>query len=98
MSSIDTVPFLLGGQLQSSASDRCGDVFNPSTGQVQAKVPFCTKDEIDAAVRAAADALPTWGETPAVDRAHVMFRFREKLQSRFDELAALVTREHGKTL
>jgi malonate-semialdehyde dehydrogenase (acetylating) / methylmalonate-semialdehyde dehydrogenase len=98
MSSLATVPVLIGGQFQSSASDRCGDVFNPSTGKVQAKVPFCTKDEIDAAVQAAADALPAWSETPAVDRARVMFRFREKLQSRFDELAAVVTREHGKTL
>jgi len=98
MSSLATVPVLIGGQFQSSASDRCGDLFNPSTGKVQAKVPFCTTDEIDSAVRAAANALPAWSETPAVDRARVMFGFREKLQSSFEELAALVTREHGKTL
>src|SRR5215813_523754 len=93
-----TIPFLAGGRWEPSASDRRGDVFNPSTGAVQAQVPFCTADEVDRAVRCAADALPAWGEAPAVERARVMFRFRERLQARFDELAALVTREHGKTL
>src|SRR5207248_2611399 len=93
-----TVPFLIGGHWESSASERRGDVFNPSTGGVQAQVPFCTDDEIDRAVRSAAEALPAWSATPAVERARVMFRFRELIQARFEELAALVTREHGKTL
>jgi malonate-semialdehyde dehydrogenase (acetylating) / methylmalonate-semialdehyde dehydrogenase len=96
-SSMD-VPLLIGGRFEKSASDRHGEVFNPSTGRVQAQVPFCTADEIDRAVRSAAEALPAWSETPAVDRARFMFRFREKLQAGFEELAALVTREHGKTL
>src|SRR5438309_1069796 len=69
-----TVPFLVGGRWESSASDRRGDVFNPSTGGVQAQVPYCTADEIDRAVRCAADALPRWSETPAVERARVLFR------------------------
>ena len=98
MSSEVLVPLLIAGRFDASASDRHGDVFNPSTGRVQARVPFCTADEIDRAVRAAAEALPAWSETPAVERARIMFRFREKLQARFEELAALVTREHGKTL
>src|SRR5437764_1401279 len=95
---VDCVPLLIGGRFESSASDRRGDVFNPSTGKVQATVPFCTAEEIDKAAQAAAAALPAWSDTPAVDRARVMFRFREKLQFHFDELAALITREHGKTL
>src|SRR6266852_9675438 len=90
-----TVPLLIGGRFESSASERCGDVFNPSTGRVQAQVPFCTAEEIDRAVRCAAEALPAWSETPAVERARVMFRFREMMQARFEELVALVTREHG---
>src|SRR5215510_1161592 len=93
-----TVPFLVGGRWENSASERRGDVFNPSTGAVQARVPFCTADEIDRTVRCAADALPSWSETPAVERARVMFRFRERMQASFEELAALITREHGKTL
>jgi malonate-semialdehyde dehydrogenase (acetylating)/methylmalonate-semialdehyde dehydrogenase len=98
MPSVELVPLLIGGHFEKSASDRGGEVFNPSTGRVQATVPFCTADEIDRAVQVAAEALPAWSDTPAVDRARVMFRFREKLQTRFEELAALVTREHGKTL
>lgn len=96
--SASVVPLLIGGQFESSTSDRHGQVFNPSTGRVQANVPFCTADEIDRAVRAATEALPAWSETPAVERARFMFRFREKLQARFEELAALITREHGKTI
>ncbi len=46
-----TVPLLIGGRLESSTSDRTGEVFNPSTGRVQAQVPFCTAAEIDRAVR-----------------------------------------------
>jgi malonate-semialdehyde dehydrogenase (acetylating)/methylmalonate-semialdehyde dehydrogenase len=92
------VPCLIGGRVEPSSGDRRGDVFNPSTGRVQAQVPFCTPAEIDRAVRAAHDALPAWSATPAVERAKVMFRFRELLQSRIEELAALVTREHGKTI
>jgi malonate-semialdehyde dehydrogenase (acetylating)/methylmalonate-semialdehyde dehydrogenase len=91
------VPMFIGNKFELSHSDRFGEVFNPSTGRVQARVPLCTVEEIDRAVRVAADALPAWAETPVVERARVMFRFREKLHARFEELAALVTREHGKT-
>src|SRR4030095_1219908 len=93
-----SVPFLIGGRWEASASSPRGDVVNPSTGGVQAPVPFCAAEEIDGTVRAAAEALPAWSDTPAVERARVMFRYRELLQARFGELAALVTREHGKTL
>lgn len=93
-----TVSCLVNGKFETSASDRRGDVFNPSTGAVQATVPYCTVEEIDRAVRTAYEALPAWAETPAVERARVMFRFREKMQTKFEELAAMVTREHGKTI
>lgn len=98
MTSAPQVPLLIGGKLEPSSSNRRGEVFNPSTGRVQAEVPHCTAEEIDRAVRTAFDALPAWSETPAVDRARVLFRFRERIQARFEELAALVTREHGKTI
>src|SRR5256714_7583779 len=94
----NSVPVLIAGRFEPSTSDRRGEVFNPSTGRVQATVPFCTADEINKAVQAAAEALAAWSDTPAVDRARVMFRFREKMQAHFEELAALITREHGKTL
>src|ERR1700722_1933639 len=92
------VPLLIGGRLESSVSDRHGEVFNPSTGRVQEEVPYCTPNEIDRAVRCAAEALPAWSETPAVERARILFGLRERLQTRFEELAALIAREHGKTI
>ena len=95
---ISDVKLLVAGKWTASSADRWGEVFNPSTGQVIARVPFCDEAEVATAIEAAADALPDWKETPVVERARVMFRFREKLQDRFEELAALVTREHGKTI
>ncbi len=92
------VKLLIGGQWKSSTTKRWSEVYNPSRGQVIAKVPLCAADDIDRAVQAAASALPAWAETPVVERARVMFRFRELIAKNFEELAALVTREHGKTL
>ncbi len=95
---VPQVPFLQAGQWQAGQGGRTGEVFNPSTGQVIAKVPLATAAETAAVVESAARALPAWRETPAVERARVMFHFRQLLEAHFDELAALVTREHGKTL
>jgi len=94
----DRVNMLIGGRWEASRSSRSGPVFNPSNGSVIARVPFCTADDVDRAVQAAAAALPAWAETPVVERARVMFRFRERLAAHSEELANLVTREHGKTL
>src|SRR6476659_4814707 len=96
--SIPSVPLFIAGKWRESTSTRTGPVFNPSTGGEIARVPLCNAAEVDDAVKAADAALPAWADTPAVERARVMFRFREKLQARFEELAALVTCEHGKTL
>lgn len=94
----ERVRMLVGGRWETGRSDRLGPVFNPSTGRVLAAVPFCTADEVDRAVTAAAEALPAWAETPVVERARVMFRFRDRIAAHAEDLAALVTREHGKTL
>jgi malonate-semialdehyde dehydrogenase (acetylating)/methylmalonate-semialdehyde dehydrogenase len=95
---IDIVATLVGGKWRPGASQHGGDVFNPSTGSVIARAPFCTKDEVDGAVRAAQAALAAWSETPAIERARFLYHFRESLEAHSEELAALVTREHGKTL
>src|SRR3954471_1513481 len=93
-----TVPMLCNGKWSTSSGTRRSEVFNPSSGQVIATVPLATKSEVDEVVRAAAAALPAWAATPVVERCHVLFRFRDLLTQRFEELARLVTREHGKTL
>jgi malonate-semialdehyde dehydrogenase (acetylating)/methylmalonate-semialdehyde dehydrogenase len=97
-SKTDFVPVLSGGKWTKSRTQRFGDVYNPSTGQVIAQVPLASVDDANDVVEAATDALAAWSETPVVERARLMFRFRNLLENHFDELAALVTREHGKTL
>jgi malonate-semialdehyde dehydrogenase (acetylating) / methylmalonate-semialdehyde dehydrogenase len=91
------VPMLTGGKWGPSEADRFGSVFNPSTGEAIAQVPMCSAGDVDRAVNAAEQAFEGWAETPVVQRARVMFRFRELLEAHLDELAELVTREHGKT-
>ena len=95
---LDRVPILSGGKWQEGKSDRTSIVFNPSTGQGIAQVPLCSPDETNQVVKSAADAIYDWKETPVVERARLMFRLRQIMESRFNEIAALVTREHGKTL
>jgi malonate-semialdehyde dehydrogenase (acetylating)/methylmalonate-semialdehyde dehydrogenase len=73
-------------------------VHNPSTGEVIGRVPLSGPAEIDAAVRAAQQAFGVWSRSPAPVRAARMFAFKGQLESHFEELATLVTRENGKTL
>ena len=94
---VETLQYLSNGQWKSSTASRAGDVFNPSTGKVIAKVPFAPAAEVNAVIEAAHAALPAWAETPVVNRAQVMFKYRELLLKNFEELAKTVTREHGKT-
>jgi len=96
--SAELVPMLVGGHWEVSSSERFSAVFNPSTGREIGRVPLGTAADVDRAVVAAAHALPAWAETPTVERARVLFRFRERLVASGDELARLITREHGKTL
>src|SRR5579871_4341106 len=95
---IPKLPLLCGGKWMPSSTSRWGDVFNPSHGTRIAQVPLCEADEVDKVVRAAADALPGWSEVPVVERARVMFKFRQLCQERFEDLAKCCTREHGKTI
>ncbi|MCA9233444.1 MAG: aldehyde dehydrogenase family protein, partial [Planctomycetales bacterium] len=94
----ECVPLLKSGAWHISGSTRRGEVFNPSTGKVIAQVPLCDAAETAAVVESAAQAWPAWCATPAVERARVMFAFRQLMVEHFEELAALITREHGKTL
>lgn len=98
MASIATCKCLVAGQWVDAQTDKCTDVWNPSTGDLIARTPLCGNADVDRAVQGAAKALPEWRETPAPDRARIMFRFRELLNSHAEEIARSVTREHGKTL
>ncbi len=91
------VPFLIGGEWLRPADLATTPVHNPSTGETIARTPVGRAAEVEAAVSAAHAAFPAWSETPPIERARVMFRYRELLLAHFDDLAALISREHGKT-
>jgi malonate-semialdehyde dehydrogenase (acetylating)/methylmalonate-semialdehyde dehydrogenase len=86
----------IDGREVAGGSQRFSDVYNPATGEVQAHVALASPAEVDAAVTAAAAAFPEWAAQPSLRRARVLFRFREIFERRLDELAALITSEHGK--
>ena len=86
----------IGGKPYSGVVERSGEVFDPATGEVSGQVDFAGQAEVDAAVDAAARAFPAWRDTSLSRRTQVMFRMRELLTQRADELAAIVTAEHGK--
>ena len=86
----------INGECSTSTSGRFGDVFNPATGEVQARVALASPAEVNAAVAAAAAAFPAWSAQPPLRRARVLFRFREIFEQRMDEVAQLLTSEHGK--
>ena len=93
-----TLYHFIGGKRVEGTSGRLGDVFNPATGDVTAQVPLASVDEVRAAIQSSADALPGWAATPPARRTQVLFKFRELLIARTDELAELLSAEHGKTL
>ncbi|KKI76339.1 methylmalonate-semialdehyde dehydrogenase [Burkholderia pseudomallei] len=95
-SRVRALAHFIGGRALDGASDRYGDVFDPALGTVTARVPLASGAEVDAAVAAAAAAFPAWSETSPLKRARVMFKFKELLDRHHDELAELITREHGK--
>ena len=88
----------IGGQHRAGASGRFGDVFDPSTGEVQARVPLANQNEVDAAITNAVVAQPEWGDTNPQRRARVLLKFLELIAKDTDTLAKTLTSEHGKTL
>ena len=81
-----------------SGGTRRGEIFNPAAGAAIAAVALADRSVVDRAVSAAHAALPAWSDTPPVKRARVLFKFKELVEANFDVIAAIVTREHGKTL
>ena len=88
----------IGGRWVPSTGSQTIDVHNPATGQVIARTPLSGGADVDAAVAAATQAFRGWSETPPVARARTMFTFKTLLEAHLDEIARIVTTEHGKTL
>jgi len=96
MSTAPVIGHYLDGEVQHSGTERFSDVFNPATGEVQGRVALATQGTVDAAVASALKAFPAWSEQSSLRRARVMFKFKELLDQHHDELAAIISREHGK--
>ncbi|MCC7326107.1 MAG: CoA-acylating methylmalonate-semialdehyde dehydrogenase [Burkholderiales bacterium] len=88
----------IGGKAVAAQTKRYGEVTNPATGEVIRHVPLGSAADVDAAVAAAATALPAWRALPPLRRARILMRFRDLLQAQRKEFAKIITQEHGKTL
>jgi len=91
-------PAFIGGEWLDQKGLASTPVYNPSTGDIIAECPVGTAAEVNAAVEAAQAAFPAWMETPPVERARILGRFRILLEDNFEEIVRSNTREHGKTL
>lgn len=86
----------INNQIVGFPDDRLQDVFNPAIGEVSGKVSLATPCTVEAAISAASTAFPSWSSTPPIRRARVLFRYLRLLEDNKDELARIITAEHGK--
>jgi malonate-semialdehyde dehydrogenase (acetylating)/methylmalonate-semialdehyde dehydrogenase len=93
-----TIQHWVAGKPTSGRSDRTASVFNPATGQQQAEVLLASKEDVEGAIAAAKDAFPAWSQTSISKRTKILFAFRELLNRHAEEIAGLITDEHGKVL
>ncbi len=94
---MSSIPHLINGERIAGAG-RTADVFNPSTGEAIHKVALADRAVIQQAIDAAKAAFPAWRATPPAKRAQVMFRFKQLLEDNAEQIAALISQEHGKTI
>jgi len=88
----------VGGEWMHASPANWHELTNPATGEPLGRVPMCGSTEVSEAVRAAREAFPKWRETPVVQRARILFRFKALLEEHFDDIARIVTQENGKIL
>ena len=93
---MNLIEHFVGGKIISGSSNRRGKIFNPATGEQESEVRLANKSDLDQTVKIAKKAFETWSLKPALQRARVMFKFKELVEKNFDELAKLIVSEHGK--
>jgi malonate-semialdehyde dehydrogenase (acetylating)/methylmalonate-semialdehyde dehydrogenase len=98
LTTLERLPLWIAGRARAAATKRYGEITNPATGEVIRHVPLGDASDVDAAVKAAADAFPGWRAHPPLRRARIMMRFRELMDAHRKDLAKIITQEHGKTL
>ena len=97
-SDVQILDNFIGGRWVEAQTTEFFDVHNPAVGDVIGRTPLSIGADVDGAVRAATDAFPAWRVTPVNARAQVLYRFKALLEQNFEEMARIVTTEHGKTL
>ncbi|XID74660.1 CoA-acylating methylmalonate-semialdehyde dehydrogenase [Alkanindiges sp. WGS2144] len=95
---IPSVKLLINGQWVESKTTEWREVINPATQEVLARVPFATPDEVNAAIESAQAAFASWRKTPIGTRARIFLKYQELIRQHMSELAAILTKEQGKTL
>ena len=93
---MNLIKHFVGGKITPGNSERKGKVFNPATGEQESEVILASKSDLDGAVEIAQKAFETWSLNPPLQRARIMFKFKELIEKNFDELAKLIVSEHGK--
>ncbi|HET7547037.1 MAG TPA: aldehyde dehydrogenase family protein, partial [Usitatibacter sp.] len=97
-SAVPTVKLLIDGQFVDSSTREWRDLVNPATQEVLARVPMCGPDEVDRAVKSAAEAFRKWRNTPIAARARIMLKLQDLVRRDMKKIAEVLTREQGKTL
>ncbi|MGH7677110.1 MAG: CoA-acylating methylmalonate-semialdehyde dehydrogenase [Gemmatimonadaceae bacterium] len=95
---MQTVKNFVGGEWLAPTPSNWHELTNPATGEKLGRVPLCGNTEVNEAVRAAREAFPKWRETPVVQRARYLFKFKALLEQHFDDIARIVVQENGKTI
>ena len=98
MASVRELTHYYGGEWHGAKSAECRDVLNPATGETLARAPIASKEDVNAAVTAAAAAFPAWRRTPPEDRIQYLFKLKQFLEDHVEELAQICTQENGKTV
>jgi len=93
---MNIIEHFVNGQKFSGNSNRTSKIFNPATGEQSAEVKLASTKDIDSAVNAAKIALASWSKKPPLQRARVMFKFKEIIEKNFEELTKIIVSEHGK--
>ena len=93
---MNIIKHFVGGKVIDGTSQRKGQVFNPATGEQESEVILASKSDLDKTVEIAKKAFESWSLKPALQRARIMFKFKELIEKNFDELTKLIVSEHGK--
>jgi malonate-semialdehyde dehydrogenase (acetylating)/methylmalonate-semialdehyde dehydrogenase len=96
MGTIKQLSYFVNGEFLSSRSEKYSDCYNPSTGEIIARTPCCTKEEVEGAIAAAKAAYPAWSATPVLKRVQILYKMRQLIEANLEELTLLVATENGK--